>query len=514
MLSSPSDTIARSPLQPSEGSEAPSAAKYLGAVRWAFVAILVLTSVLMVLAAPARYQELTTIFANLSPAQELVLRNLGISRVLDAGLVFLVEYGVIAAFVVVGVFIFLRSQSDYVAMLVALGLVTYMAWTSPPLDALLGAGPALALPVTVVQAIGAFLSEVLFLIFPDGRFVPRWSRWLVPVLVAMNVAWVLFPDSLFNFANPFRLSVAGFAVLMGIRAVCVAFQLYRYVRVATPVQRQQTKWIISGVTVAVIGYLVFGFDRFALPLLAEARMAAIVYDLVGVPLFLLTTLAIPFTFAHAILKYHLYEIDLIINRTLVYGTLTAILAGTYIAAINLSQRVFVALTGERSDAAIVLTTLVVASAFTPVRNRLQAFVDLHFKEATDPVKELRSITHQMRTVLDVVDLDNLVRRVLQEAVRAFHATGGAVYLRRDKGIELAYVDGAWHQIEGMTAWLRSGEVEWGWIVLGPRHDGSFYTGPERAAFVEMASEVARAVLLISRTGARIGTTASPTSEEG
>jgi hypothetical protein len=124
-----------------------------------------------------------------------------------------------------------------------------------------------------------------FYIFPDGQFVPRWTRFLLPLSVLWVLAWVLLPGSIFDLANPFRLTVPSFVLLMVGWAGGVAAQLYRFARVAGPVQRQQTKWILFATATAILAYLLFGVDRFALPVWTEARLAGVIYDVIGVPLF-------------------------------------------------------------------------------------------------------------------------------------------------------------------------------------------------------------------------------------
>jgi hypothetical protein len=192
--------------------------------------------------------------------------------------------------------------------------------------------------------------------FPDGRFIPSWTRFVHVLWVSWGVCWVLFPDSAFEMANPFRTSIPGFLALMLAWGVGLGVQAYRYVKVAGPVQRQQTKLVVTGAAIGIAGYLVFGIDRFVVPVLAEPAHANVVYDLIGVPIFLLISTVIPVAFAASILRYRLWDIDLVLNRALVYAILTTVLAGMYTTSITLSQRLFVALTGEKSDAAIVLTT--------------------------------------------------------------------------------------------------------------------------------------------------------------
>jgi hypothetical protein len=339
-----------------------------------------------------------------------------------------------------------------------------------------------------------------FYLFPDGRFVPRATRLMTCVSLLWGLAWVLFPTSPFNLSDPYRLPVLSFAALMGWWGLGIGAQLYRYRRVAGPVQRLQTKWVLSAVAIAVAGYLAFGFDRFVVPVLWQSHAAGVVYDLVGVPLFLLTVLTIPVAFAVSILRYRLWEIDVIINRALVYVALTAILGGLYTASITLSQRLFVALTGEKSDAAIVLTTLIVASAFTQVKSSLQSLAERRLKHDPDPTRGVRELAERVRASVEVFDVEEMMRKVLQESVGSFNATGGAVCLGRDGQFRLKYVHGDWTQVEGMSAWLVSGDTCYGWVALGPRRNGVEYAEQDRALFAQVAAAAALAVQTLERVG--------------
>ena len=145
-------------------------------------------------------------------------------------------------------------------------------------------------------------------------------------------------------------------------------------------------------------------------------------------LFILALCGLPIAAGVAILRYHLFDIDLIINRTLVYVTLTAILAGIYTASVTLMQRRFIAVTGERSDAVFVLTTLVVVVVFTPVKNALQSIVDRRFKEVRDPTAPLAAFVARLQDGLWRLDPDLVVKRLLAVSVDSLAASGGVVAL--------------------------------------------------------------------------------------
>ncbi|HEX2625806.1 MAG TPA: hypothetical protein VHL56_02740 [Candidatus Limnocylindrales bacterium] len=226
------------------------------------------------------------------------------------------------------------------------------------------------------------------LLFPDGRLPSRRWRfvaWLAAADIALFiVAFGLTPRGLFSLRrNPIGIIPEGKPTELVLDAVgivtivtgalCALALLVRYLG-AGPDVRQQLKWVAAAVAVFAISLIVSiatGIDTFAwvLPVLPIA---------VGI----------------AILRYRLYDIDMFIARALVYIPLTAVLAGAYAASVALFQRVFVSLTGQSSDAAIVITTLILASVFTPVRKALENAVDRRFRPAAAlaPVSGVTDLT--------------------------------------------------------------------------------------------------------------------------
>jgi hypothetical protein len=239
------------------------------------------------------------------------------------------------------------------------------------------------LPVTVA------LFALVFLIFPDGR--PLSSRWAVAGWLAVGgaalvmVAAGLSPAGLIWFPslpNPLAapndvapvLAVVGGVGLVLIVAgtlIATSSMVVRYRR-SGDVQRAQLRWIAVAVLLLAGGGLPFVISRYATQMdYASGEVLLLIAVAAGCLL--------PIAAAVAVLRHRLYDIDLIINRALVYIPLTAILGGMYTAGVAFSQRIFVAITNERSDAAIVITTLVVASMFTHLKNWLQGMVDRRFK---------------------------------------------------------------------------------------------------------------------------------------
>jgi hypothetical protein len=135
----------------------------------------------------------------------------------------------------------------------------------------------------------------------------------------------------------------------------------------------------------------------------------------------------------AILRYRLYNIDLLINRTLVYGSLTAVLVALYFGAIVALQRVFVALTGEKSTLAVVASTLLIAALFNPLRRRIQGFIDRRFyRSKYDAAKTLEAFSAKLRDETDLDALSDDLVRVVRETMQPSHVS---LWLRPDTGVK-------------------------------------------------------------------------------
>lgn len=194
-------------------------------------------------------------------------------------------------------------------------------------------------------------------------------------------------------------------------------------------------------------------------------------------------LAIPVSTAIAILQENLFDINLILNRTLVYVTLTAILAALIAASTAFSQKFFVGLTGAQSDAAILLTTLFIVALFTPIKERLQRFVDKHFKEVPDPLKELLAYRAQTQSVLQVTDREAVARKTLEVAVRAFNAEGRNLFGQRIRQANLYR-----RQVAMRGRVLAC-------LALSDQRHGEDYTDQDRATLLENLDLSKRALVL-------------------
>ena len=306
-------------------------------------------------------------------------------------------------FAIVAGVIFWHRSEDRIALFGAFALLLFggAAFNSDVSEAAAAAYPALWFPGHLLEYAGQVAYTIFFYVFPDGRFVPRWARWLVLVWAMLLVPDVFFPHTPLNLLDgPLFFGLIGGAVLA---------QVYRYRRVSTPVHRQQTKWMVFGTVVAGAGLVGTGTLGNYVPAIEQSGPLG---QMIGTTLFEGFVLLIPLSIGVAIVRSGLYEIDIIINRTLVYGSLTAMLAALYFGGVATLQAILEALTGQEElpQIAIVASTLVIAALFNPLRRRVQDFIDRSFyRRKYDAAKTLETFSAKLR---DETDLDSLNRELL------------------------------------------------------------------------------------------------------
>ncbi len=314
--------------------------------------------------------------------------------------------------IVIGLVIFWRRSDDWMALFVALFLVlvgTNFSPTNYILPIALGPTSLLGILCTCVQAL-VFSSIVLFFaLFPNGRFVPGWTRWVTLAYLACQLPFSVPSNWSFSLARwPPLLFVS---VILGLTLPLVFAQLYRYRSVSTVLERQQTKWIVFGMTLGFLADMANLLPAFVVPALRQPGPAHVLYAVFSegtLILFLLVPLAIGF----AVLRYRLWDIDIIINRTLVYGLLTASVIGLYVLVV-VGLGTLLSLQGNLLFA--LLATVLVAVLFQPLRERLQRAINrLMFGERDEPYRVISRLGSRLEATLapDAV-LPTIVETVAQ-----------------------------------------------------------------------------------------------------
>src|SRR5919202_6704714 len=262
------------------------------------------------------------------------------------------------------------------------------------------------------------------LLFPDGRLPSRswwWFAWFSLLLIIVGVIYqALAPRSVFylrGIHNPLGLEGlpnVGEQVQTLVFTLIFASAASLFVRRlrASGVERQQLKWFTYTSSLAISGVI--------LTYTISEALGALWLKWVGYVVFVVGLVGMPISMGIAILRYRLYNIDLLVNRPLVYGPLTAMLVAFYFGGIVVLQRLFVVLTGERSTLAVVASTLAIAALFNPLRRRIQSFIDRRFyRRKYDARRTLEAFSTKLRdeTDLDALsnDLVGVVRETMQPA---------------------------------------------------------------------------------------------------
>ena len=340
--------------------------------------------------------------------------------------------------------------------------------------------------LAIAMAGGALVS--LALRFPQQWQAVERRSWLLmlPYLVSLALA-AMSITALHDPSNPWRYTDAWNKSYLYAMVGVVTFLTITLLRAITgnsPVVRRQSRIVLLGSALAflpVTGWL--------------AATAFGVRFPVDAPLLLPILVLFPLSVAIAIFRYRLLEVDRVVNRAILYGTLTAVLAGLYSISIMISQRLFVVVTGEKSDAAIVVTTLIVASAFTPVKDRLGKFLSARFRDVPDSTRSLQSFSHEVNAYLEMSDAALLARRFLNEAAGALRAESGAVSLVIDGRLQTAGTTGRWQGEAWIVLPLEWGGQRSGFLWLGPRLGREPYGRGEFEALQQAAQPVAQALRL-------------------
>ena len=358
----------------------------------------------------------------LNPEAAQILHSLGISVTFYATLWVIVEaIWALVWFVVAGVLAW-RKSTDWMALLIALMLIMQGAES---VTNTVGASHSLwQFPALLVNFLAFALFFLVVALFPDGRFVPRWTYWFVIAFLVESVIFNFFSNVSF-LANGW-LNALGNVVWVGSIAGIVIAQIYRYRRISTPLQRQQTKWVVYGFVLILLTLLGVLTLVLLFPPLAQPGS---LFSLVFGPDANLFLLLIPLSIGIAILRYRLYDIDIIINRTLVYGTLTATLAMIYIGLVIGLQSLVRLFTGQVSQSpfVIVASTLAIAALFQPLRHRLQAIIDRRFyRRKYNAARTLAAFSAALR---NEVDLDQLCEHLLAVVQETMQPTQVSLWLR-------------------------------------------------------------------------------------
>jgi hypothetical protein len=303
-----------------------------------------------------------------------------------------------------------------------------------------------------VPAVG-LLGTYVLLLFPDGRLPSRRWRplaWLSgAVILLLSFGVMLAPGPLDNLAgvrNPFGIEGAewltvGAYALLPLLPLCMlasALSLVLRYRRSGAEERQQIKWIAFAASVVVVVYAIAMIASFIFPAESWTTAGSVWWLNLLTYAVLSSFTLVPIAVGIAVLKYRLYDIDVIVNRTLVYGSLTAMLIVLYFGGIVVLQSVFVLLTREQSTLAIVASTLLIAALFTPLRRRTQSFIDRRFyRRKYDARRTLETFSSKLRDETDLEALNAELVGVVRETMQPTHVS---LWLLPETGYKSKRVD--------------------------------------------------------------------------
>jgi hypothetical protein len=347
-------------------------------------------------------------------------------------------------------------------------------------------------------AAGVGTLPFLTLLFPTGRPVSRRWRpavWLSWVFYAvLMVSAIGFATAIWNapltpdeelpptgdaFIVP---AIIALFSLTGMAVVGLVSLVFRY-RAAGQEEREQLKWFLFASSFLVVA-------------LASDNVTDT--DVLNIAI-LLAQLALYASLAIAILKYRLYDIDILINRTLVYVPLTAILAGLFVASTTLVRTLFTDLTDAGSDASVAASTIGVVALLTPLKNKLQALVDRYFKEQRDALANARKLAAQARSVVEVLDSRRFAETFITEVAAGLNASGMT--------LEVDAAGASWTVSTGEPSTTMAIEARLSWddqalgrLLLWPAPSSAGEDEATRAALAE-AADVLSQVIGVTLTAA-------------
>jgi serine phosphatase RsbU (regulator of sigma subunit) len=331
----------------------------------------------------------------------------------------------IALFAATGIVIFLRKSDDWMTALVSATLLTSAAAWFAPLQALeegsvarsVGEWVGNGLPFT--SALGGSLAGLLIVVFmylfPDGRFVPRWTVYAVGVLSIHFLLWNVFPGSVFD-AGTWS-NVMQIALVVIVAGSGLAAQNYRYLVLSGPIHKQQSKLVVSAlVVVASVLVLLFalnpGLGAGMSDLSVVTPRVEALYNLILLAILGATLLTLPLSIGVSVLRYRLWDIDVFINRTLVYGAVTAILGSAYFGIVF-----GIGSFAGQSYVTVAAATLMVAAAFEPLRRKLQSLVDRYFfRRRYDASRMLEDFSARLREQIDLEELSGEMLTIVADTI--------------------------------------------------------------------------------------------------
>lgn len=346
-------------------------------------------------------------------------------------------------------------------------------------DVIAAAFPAWSAPVNLLFMAGLAASFYFFLVFPNGRLAPRGALVLPPLIIAAYLA-----DQFIESYRPYR-----WFGYMPLYLTVLVVIVYRYWRLFNRTERQQARWVVFGCSMFLAGVPVWAYT-FDLAQPAPGREHLLLV-MGGWTLTNILTLGLPVSIFAANLRYRLWDIDLILRKTLVYGILTAVLVALYSGSVAVLQRLFAATSGQNSHVVSIISTLIIAALFQPVRERLQRAANrLFFGDRDDPYVVLSKLDQQLQ---DAAAPDQTLAAIANTLCERLKLPYTAITIETASG-ERNIVASSGEWVAGAKEWqLRYQDLLLGWLAAAPREPGESFTAQEERLLEDVASHAGVAV---------------------
>ena len=342
----------------------------------AFVILALLTVVFFSLGVPLYFQNY---IENIDSETLSALKGLGLRATFYAAYQTVLVVLLAVAFSIAGMIIAVNKSDDWLALLVAFTLIGQGANAFGPLQRM-AAIPSFEVPVRFIIAMVLMGLPLSCYLFPDGKIQKRWmlyvaSIWFIWLMV--SVFWHDFPINLFERGG--NKTLRYLLSLLAVLSTGIYAQVYRYRHTTSPIKREQLKWIVFGIAVGIVTGVGVNLFLTFFELTNPSASAYLIVDMVTQTLSVVAQFMVPVAVVFSILKYRLYDIELVINRSLVYGSLTVILAAVFGVILFSLQAVYRAVTNQTDPPtiAVVIATVAASSMFQPTRKVLRRFVNQH-----------------------------------------------------------------------------------------------------------------------------------------
>lgn len=337
-------------------------------------------------------------------------------------------------YVAIAALIFWRKSDDLMALLAAAFLIAFVLAIIDISQVLQQSSEGLRWLAAGMGFLGEMSFPLCFYLFPNGRFVPRWTRWLLLGWFLWGITEYLLPDKSYRLTSWFNV-LEGVAFAAGLGSIVIS-QIYRYRFISTPTQKQQTKWVVFGMVPALVGFFCAGFVGFIVPNMLlpvfsqPTSTLPVVLSIVANGCIYLVLLLIPLSLAIAVLRYRLWDIDSIVNKALVAGLLSLLLAAVYVGLIigleSLVGRVEAPIT---QPIVIVVSTLAIAALFQPFRRRIQEIIDRSFyRSKYDAARTLEEFNARLSNQVTMSQVREHLLSVVQDTMQPTYVS---LWLRSD-----------------------------------------------------------------------------------